>query len=36
MPHVKNLIGLVWKNKRIVCVARTYEQVRAVLSRTTP
>ena len=36
MPHVKNLIGLVRKNKRAARAARTYEQVRAVLSKTTP
>ena len=30
-PKIKNLIGRVWKNSRAARVARTYEQVRAVL-----
>ena len=34
-PQITNLIGRVRKNKRAARTARTYEQVRAVLSKTT-
>ena len=34
-PLIKNLIGRVWKNNRAARVARAYEQVRAVLCKTT-
>ena len=34
-PQIKNLIGRVRKNKRAARAARTYEQVRAVLCKTT-
>ena len=34
-PQIKNLIGRVRKNKRDARAARTYEQVRAVLCKTT-
>ena len=34
-PLIKNLIGRVRKNNRAARVARTYEQVRAVLCKTT-
>ena len=33
--QIKNLIGRVRKNNRAACAARTYEQVRAVLCKTT-
>ena len=34
-PQIKNLIGRVRKNKCVTRAARTYEQVRAVLCKTT-
>ena len=34
-PQIKNLIGGVWKNKRAARAARSYEQVRAILFKTT-
>ena len=34
-PQIKNLIGRVRKNNRAARAARTFEQVRAVLFRTT-
>ena len=34
-PQIKNLIGRVRKNKRAARAARTYEQVRAALCKTT-
>ena len=34
-PQINNLIGRVRKNKRAARAARTYEQVRAVLCKTT-
>ena len=34
-PQIKNLIGRVSENKRAACAARTYEQVRAILCKTT-
>jgi len=34
-PQIKNLIGEVWKNKRAARAARSYEQVRAVICKTT-
>ena len=34
-PYIKILIGRVGKNKRAARTARTYEQVRAVLCKTT-
>ena len=34
-PQIKNLIGRVRKNKRAARAARAYEQVRAVLCKTT-
>ena len=34
-PQIKNLIGRVKKNKRAARAARTHEQVRAVLYKTT-
>ena len=34
-PQIKNLIGRVRKNKRAARASRTYEQVRAVLCKTT-
>ena len=34
-PQIKNLIGRASKNKRAVRAARTYEQVRAILCKTT-
>ena len=34
-PQIKGLIGLLSKNKRAARAARTYEQVRAVLCKTT-
>ena len=34
-PQIKNLIGRVKKNKRAARAARTYEQVRPVLCKTT-
>ena len=35
MPQIKNLIGRASKSKRAAREARTYEQVRAILSKTT-
>ena len=35
MPQIKILIGQVRKNKRAARAARTHEQVRAVLCKTT-
>ena len=34
-PQVKNLIGPASENKRAARAARTYEQVRAILCKTT-
>ena len=34
-PQVKNLIGRARENKRAARAARTYEQVRAILCKTT-
>ena len=34
-PQIKNLIGRVWKNNRAARAARSFEKVRAVLSKTT-
>ena len=34
-PQIKNLIGRASKNKRAARAARTYEQVRAILCKTT-
>ena len=34
-PQIKNLIGRVRKHKRAARAARTYEQVRAILGKTT-
>ena len=34
-PQTKNLIGRVWKNNHAARAARSYEQVRAVLCKTT-
>ena len=34
-PQIKNLIGQVVKNKRAARAAHTYEQVRAVICKTT-
>jgi len=34
-PQIKNLIGRASENKRAARAARTYEQVRAILCKTT-
>ena len=34
-PQIKNLIGRASQNKRAARAARTYEQVRAILCKTT-
>ena len=34
-PQIKNLIGRASENKRAARAARTYEQVRAILYKTT-